>query len=136
VIKKTGVFCLVLACVSALLWQAVKGGKTRPEKAITFTEFIREIEDGKLKSVSIRNGVDVLGTYKDNSPELHTLIPVNYIEIYRILRDSGVEIEIKEANGGSWVSVLINASPFMLLLAFWVFMMRQMQGRRPPLNAA
>jgi len=37
-----------------------------------------------------------------------------------------------EQSGGGWVSVLINASPFLLLLAFWVFMMRQMQNRRPP----
>jgi len=113
--------------VSVLLWQVVKGGKTRPETTITFTEFIREVEDGKLKSVSIRDGVEVRGRYKNSSPELHTLIPANYVEIYKILRDSGVEIEI-EQSGGSWVSGLINASPFLLLLAFWVFMMRQMRG--------
>ena len=133
-IKKTGVFWVVLACVLVLLWQVVKSGKSRPETNITFTEFIREVEGGKLKSVSIRDGVEVRGRHKDNSPELHTLIPANYVEIYKILRDSGVEIEI-EQSGGGWVSVLINASPFLLLLAFWIFMMRQMQNRRPPPTA-
>ena len=130
-VKRTGVFWVVLACVSVLLWQVVKSGKGRPEANITFTEFIREVEDGKLKSVSIRDGVEVRGRYKNSSSELRTLIPANYVEIYKILRDSGVEIEI-EQSGGGWVSVLINASPFLLLLAFWVFMMRQMQNRRPP----
>ncbi len=130
-IKRTGVFWIVLAGVSVLLWQVVKSGKSRPETNINFTEFMREVENGKIKSVSIRNGIDVRGSYKDNSPELRTLIPANYVEIYKILRDSGVEIEI-EQSGGGWVSVLINASPFLLLLAFWVFMMRQMQNRRPP----
>ena len=129
--KKTSVFWIVLACVSVLLWQVVKGGKTRPETTLTFTEFIREVEDGKLKSVSIRDGVEVRGRYKDNRPELRTLIPANYVEIYKILRDGGVDIEI-EQGGRSWVSVLINSSPFLVLLAFWIFMMRQMQNRRPP----
>ena len=130
--KRTGVFWVVLACVSVLLWQVVKEvGATRPETNISFSKFIRQVEDGKLKSVSIRDGVEVRGRYKDNSAELRTLIPANYVEIYKILRDSGVEIEI-EQSGGGWVSVLIRASPFLLLLAFWVFMMRQMQNRRPP----
>ena len=129
--KRTGVFWVVLACVSVLLWQVVKVGATRPETNISFSKFIRQLEDGKLKSVSIRDGVEVRGRYKDNGAELRTLIPANYVEIYKILRDSGVEIEI-EQSGGGWVSVLISASPFLLLLAFWVFMMRQMQNRRPP----
>ena len=130
-------FWLVIACVAlVVLWQVMKASKNRPDKAITFTEFIREVEAGKLKSVSISDEVEVRGAYKDNSPALHTLIPANYVEIYKILRDHGVEIEIKEKRGASWVSVLINASPFLLLLAFWVFTMLRMQGRRPPPPAA
>ena len=130
-------FWLVIACVAlVLIWQVVKSGKNRPDKAITFTEFIREVEAGKLKSVSISDEVEVRGAYKDNSPALHTLIPANYVEIYKILRDHGVEIEIKEKRGAGWVAVLINASPFLLLLAFWVFMMRQMKGGLQPPPAA
>ena len=127
-------FWLVIACVAlVLLWQVVKAGKSHPSKTITFTEFIREVEAGKLKSVSISEGIEVRGEYKDNSPALQTLIPANYMEIYKILQDHAVEIDIK-AEGRGWVSVLINASPFLLLLGFWVFMMRQMKGglRLPP----
>ena len=137
-INKTGVFWVLLACVLVLLWQVVKSGKSRPETNITFTEFIREVEGGKLKSVSIRDGVEVRGRHKDNSPELHTLIPANYVDIYKILQDHSVDIEIREDSGTGWVSVLINASPFLLLLAFWVFMMLQMKGGRksgPPTAA-
>jgi cell division protease FtsH len=114
--------------VLVLLWQVVRAAKTRPDKAISFTEFVSDVEAGKVKKVSISNGVDVKGSYKDNSADLHTLIPANYPDIYKILQDKGVEIEIKEASGSGWVSVLINASPFILLLAFWIFMMRQMQS--------
>jgi cell division protease FtsH len=37
-------------------------------------------------------------------------------------------MEFKEPNSGNWISLLVNASPFILLLAFWIFMMRQMQS--------
>ncbi|HTM47063.1 MAG TPA: ATP-dependent zinc metalloprotease FtsH [Bryobacteraceae bacterium] len=125
---KTGIFWVILACVLVLLWQVVKAAKTRPERNITFTEFISDVEAGKIKKVSISSGMDVKGTYKDNSADLHTLIPANYPEIYKLLQEKGVDIDIKEAGGAGWVSVLINASPFILLLAFWIFMMRQMQS--------
>ena len=135
---KAGVFWIVLACVLVLGWQVVKSGRSRPEKTIIFTDFIREVEAGKLRKVTISGGTHVEGEYKDNGPSLHTLIPAHYVDIYKILQDHNVDIEIREESGKGWVSVLINASPFILLLAFWVFMMRQMPKdmRRGPPSAA
>ena len=75
---KTGIFWVILACVLVLLWNVVKAAKNRPDKAISFTEFVADVDAGKVKKVSISNGMDVKGTYKDNSADLHTLIPANY----------------------------------------------------------
>ena len=134
---KTGAFWIVLACVLVLGWQVVKSGRSRPEKTIIFTDFIREVEAGKVRKVTI-SGTHVEGEYKDNGPSLHTLIPAHYVDIYKILQDHNVDIEIRAESEKGWVSVLINASPFILLLAFWVFMMRQMPKdmRRGPPSAA
>src|SRR5918996_383849 len=65
--------------------------------------------------------------FKDESG-LRTLIPTNYPDVYKLLQDKNVTVDIKEANSSHWVSMLINAIPFVLLLAFWIFMMRQMQS--------
>ena len=137
---KTGAFWIVLACVLVLGWQVVKSGRSRPEKTIIFTDFIREVEAGKVRKVTISGGTHVEGEYKDNGPALHTLIPERYVAIYKILQDHSVDIEIREDSDRGWVSVLINASPFILLLTFWGFMMRQVpkigeavrQERRDP----
>src|SRR5207247_1179285 len=88
---KTGVFWVVLACVLALGWQVVKSGRSRPEKTIIFTDFIREIEAGKVRKVTIGGGTHVEGEYNDNSPALHTLIPARYDDIYKILQDHNVD---------------------------------------------
>ena len=37
-------------------------------------------------------------------------------------------IQVKEASSGSWITLLVQASPFLLLIGFWIFMMRQMQS--------
>ena len=106
---KTGAFWIVLACVLVLGWQVVKSGRSRPEKTIIFTDFIREVEAGKVRKVTISDGTHVEGEYKDNGPSLHTLIPAHYVDIYKILQDHNVDIEIREESGKGWVSVLINA---------------------------
>ena len=56
-----------------------------------------------------------------------TSIP-NYPDLYNLLREKDVATEYKQADSGSWISLLVNASPFIVLLAFWIFMMRQMQS--------
>ena len=41
---KTGIFWVILACVLVLLWQVVRAAKTRPDKAISFTEFVADVD--------------------------------------------------------------------------------------------
>ncbi len=125
---KTGIFWIVLACVAVLLWQVVKNAKTRPEKNLSFTQLIQEIEEGRIKKVSISNGSEVKGLSSDGTVDIRSTIPGNYPEIYKLLQEKKVEVEIKEVGSSNWVSILINASPFILLLGFWIFMMRQMQS--------
>jgi cell division protease FtsH len=123
---KTAILWAVLICVAVLLWIVVRTGKARPEIPITFSRFLTDVEAGKVESVTIA-GTEVRGVYKDKTG-LRTLIPVNYPDVYKLLREKNVEVEIKEAGSSHWVSILINAIPFILLLAFWIFMMRQMQS--------
>jgi cell division protease FtsH len=122
---KTAIFWVVLICVAVLLWTVVKTGKSRPDRAINFSQFLAELD--KVKQVQI-SGTDVHGEYKDVNEGFHTQIPINYPDIYKMLQEKGVTMEFKEPNSNGWISLLVNASPFILLLAFWIFMMRQMQS--------
>jgi cell division protease FtsH len=124
---KTAIFWVVLICVAVLLWTVVRTGNHRTERQITFTEFLNQVEANKVKEVTI-SGNDVHGIYANENAGLHTLVPTNYPELYNRLQEHNVNVDIKEASNGGWVSLLVNASPFILLLAFWIFMMRQMQS--------
>ncbi|MBI1897154.1 MAG: ATP-dependent metallopeptidase FtsH/Yme1/Tma family protein [Acidobacteria bacterium] len=123
---KTAVLWIVLICVAVLLWIVVRTGSRGPEQQLSFTEFLNHVEQGKVKQVTI-SGNEVKGVYNDNS-RLRTIVPLNYPEFYKILREKNVAMDIREASSSHWVSILINAIPFVLLLAFWIFMMRQMQS--------
>ena len=124
---KTAIFWVVLICVAVLLWAVVRTGNTRKDQQLTFSQFLTEVESGRVKQVSIA-GNEVHGAFKDDASNFHTLIPTNYPDIYKAMRDKNVNVEIKDSSSSNWVSILINAIPFVLLLAFWIFMMRQMQS--------
>ena len=123
---KTAIFWVVLILVAVFLWQVVTRGQKRTEKDITFSDFMQQVEQGKIKKVTIA-GNDVHGTYSNEDSGFRTSIP-NYPDVYKLLLEKGVHTDYKQADSGNWISLLVNASPFILLLAFWIFMMRQMQS--------
>jgi len=125
---KTAIFWVVLICIVVLLWAVVRTGQSPREEQFTFTNFINEVEAGRIKKVVI-TGSEVKGEFREDSgKQLRTVVPLNYPDLYKLLRDKGVNVEIKEVSSGSLASILIQAIPFVLLLAFWIFMMRQMQS--------
>ena len=124
---KTAVFWVVLICVAVLLWTVVRTGRGKTQRAINFSQFLADVDAGKVKTVTF-NGTEVQGDYKDINEGFRTQVPINYPDLYKKLEDKSVTMDFKEQNSGNWISLLVNASPFILLLAFWIFMMRQMQS--------
>jgi len=124
---KTAIFWVVLICLAVLLWTIVRQGKHPAEEQIAFTDFLDQVKDKKIKEVNI-SGIEVHGMYQGGDHGFRTLIPANYPSVYDLLQQNGVKVEIKDTNSNPWFSLLVQASPFILLLAFWIFMMRQMQS--------
>jgi cell division protease FtsH len=124
---KTLIFWGVLACLVILLIAVVRTGQGRREQQITFTEFLTKVQEGQVKEVTITGG-EVHGSYQNPSLGLRTFIPLNYPDLYKQLQDHSVNVEIKDTSSGNWVSILVNLSPFIVIFAFWIFMMRQMQS--------
>ncbi len=124
---KTALFWVVLICVGVLLYAVVRSGRAGQEATLTFSTFMRDVADGKVKSVSIADQTDVHGAYNDGT-KFHTTLPANYEAVYDKLQATNVSVDVKSSGSSNWVAILVNAIPFILLLAFWIFMMRQMQS--------
>ena len=123
---KTAIFWVVLVCIAVLLWTVVKTNAGRQVSELSFTDFVKQVEAGRVVEVTI-SGTEVSGKLQGNT-EIRTVIPAGYDKIYDLLTEKNVVTRIKEPSSGNWVTILVNAVPFVLLLAFWIFMMRQMQS--------
>jgi cell division protease FtsH len=124
---KTAVFWVVIIMVVVLFWTVVHNTKSRPDAQLSYTQLMNDVNAGKIKSVTI-SGNDLHGNYKDDNQELRAVIPNVHQNLDDAMLAKGVDIHYNKEAGGGWVSILINAIPFVLLLAFWIFMMRQMQS--------
>ncbi|HPT27491.1 MAG TPA: ATP-dependent zinc metalloprotease FtsH [Bryobacteraceae bacterium] len=125
---RTAIFWVVLACLGVILVSVYRTSSGRQEQELSFTRFMDQVEAGRVKEVT-QTGMEVRGKYKDdNTTELHSTVPPNYPDLYKILREKGVNVTVKSADTGNWMAILINIVPFVLLIAFWIFMMRQMQS--------
>jgi cell division protease FtsH len=126
---KTLVLWLVIIMVVVMLWAVVRTGHNPHTTDLSFTDLMAQIDQGRVKSVTISSSDDLKGNYKDTSEELHSVVPSPaYQPLLEKLQAKGVNVTIQKETSGNWVSILINAIPFVLLLGFWIFMMRQMQS--------
>src|SRR5260370_8749127 len=124
---KTAVLWVVIIMVVVMLWAVVRTGRSRPDAQLSFTELMTQIEAGKVKSVTI-TGTDLHGNFAADNSDLHAVIPTNYQPLIDLMRAKGVDVKYQKESGNTLVSLLIQAIPFILLLGFWIFMMRQMQS--------
>ncbi len=123
---KTVVFWLVIVLAGVLLWQVVKGANAgAKEREINYSEFMSQVDQNNVSEVTVL-GTDVHGKFKSDKATFHVIVPPNYSEMYKPMRDHGVNITVKDAAGGSY-TWLINLLPFALLAALWFIMIRQMQ---------
>jgi cell division protease FtsH len=124
---KTAVFWVVMLCTAILLWQVVRTGKGPGEKQFNYSEFRQQVLEGRVSSVTVTNGAEVEGKLSDNTT-FKVTIPRGYEKILELLEEQKVVTSFQDSSTPAWASLLLNASPFLLLVVFWLFMMRQMQA--------
>jgi cell division protease FtsH len=126
-VKQILIWVFMAACL-VFLWQfVVKGTGAGQSKDISLTQLLNDADQGKVAEVTV-NGSEVTGKYRDGNVQFRTTIPANYPDMYKTLRDHGVNINIKDQNSNAWLGFLIQLAPFALLLGLWFFLLRQMQS--------
>jgi len=94
---------------------------------ISYSQFLNDVDQGRVRNVVI-SGQQIAGMYTDGGA-FQTFAPEDP-ELVKRLEERGVSITAKppaEA-GQSLIGMLVSWLPMFLILAVWIFFMRQMQG--------
>ena len=121
---KTVMLWLTILVALFLVWHVAQ--MTKKDIGINFTTFMADVEDGKVAEVTI-TGTDIRGKFTSSEP-FRTTAPAGYDKLVDALLAKKVPVNVQSAETPTWANMLISAAPFILLIGFWIFFMRQMQS--------
>jgi cell division protease FtsH len=116
---------MVISLVLILLFNMFNQPRVQ-EREMSYTEFMAQAENGAIAGVVIR-GQEISGT-DVNGLRFKTFAPQDG-DLIKTLRSHGVTIRAKPPAESPWyMTILVSWFPMILLIAVWIFFMRQMQG--------
>ncbi len=125
--RNFAVWVIILLVLVGLFSMFQNAGTPTVSRDLAYTQFISDLDQGRVRSVVI-SGQQIVANY-DNGSTYQTFAPEGS-DVVRRLEDRGVTITAKPAaeEGQSLLQTLLGWTPMLLILAVWIFFMRQMQG--------
>ncbi len=110
---------------------------------VSFDEYQRLLNDKKIESAVIKkndNNYEFQGKLRGNEPinvngrsfttdKITVFLPYTNLEdsYIKSLNDAGVKFSVEKDDGG-WMGPLLGAIPWILIIVFWILIMRRMQS--------
>src|SRR5215210_6680925 len=124
------IFWLFIVIGALLLYRVFGGTQGSAVKELSYDQVVAKIQDGSIQEMTVKQSqVDTIGK---NGEKWYTPIDGTNDQTKNYLLNLGAEKKVTTKNeaGGSnlfWTA-LITWAPFLLLIGFWIFMLRQMQS--------
>ena len=98
------------------------------EDTINYSEFIREVRSGRVQRVELA-GINITGVRSD-STQFRSVMPlIGDDQLLNDLFENDVDVTANEPEQRSiWTDLLLSIFPILIIVALFLFFMRQMQG--------
>ena len=121
---KTALLWLSLLVLMLAVW---KFSNTQPkETPLTFSDFMAQVEAGDIREATV-NGNEVKGK-RAAGDRFKTVIPRDYDRPIDQLLAKKVAVNVIDDQAPTFLTMFIAFGPYIVLIAIWVFFMRQMQA--------
>ncbi|TML82814.1 MAG: cell division protein FtsH, partial [Actinobacteria bacterium] len=99
-------------------------------KKFTYSTFITEVQGDNVKSAEFSPSKRSISFTENNGAKGTVHYPADQAvpQLTTLMEDHGVNFDSKGTGGFSWIGILVSMLPFVILIAFWIFLMNQVQG--------
>ncbi|MFQ5537415.1 MAG: ATP-dependent zinc metalloprotease FtsH [Gemmatimonadota bacterium] len=132
-LSKTAAFWMLMALVALMAVQFMRG-QDRAALELSYTEFLSQLRSGNLHEVTIIQhrveGEFTSAVQRDGQDYVRfiTMLPADPSpELLSEMEQQGVTIKARDPQTG-WGTFLIGVLPWLLFIAFWIWIFRTMQG--------
>ena len=132
---RTLFFWLFMLLLAVVLW---KMSSTRPDSGrrdeLNYSDFMQQVDKNNVASAQLLMGQStsrVRGALREPGKQYSTTVPKEVIpDLTERLRKQGVPVTVSEAKDSTFVSAIFNFAPLVLLVFFWIFMMKRFRDRQ------
>jgi cell division protease FtsH len=121
-----GIFIWLLIVMMAILLINLVTTPQKTENEVKFSEFIAKVDAGEVQEVTIQER-EISGRYTDGKK--FKTYSADYPDLVGLLKDKGVAITAMPPKGPPWYEYFLSwGLPLIIIVAIWIFFMRQMQS--------
>lgn len=126
---KNLILWLVIAVVLFSVAQGINPGSNE-QRVYSYSEFVRDVNRGDIREVTINESQRTIEGVRRSGEAFRTIKPGQDPELLNELLSQGnVQVRFQEPESRSLLgTIFISWFPMLLLIAVWIFFMRQMQG--------
>ena len=134
-ISRAALIWILLALMSALAFQFMRESDQRAPHELSLSDLHRQLENENVLDVTFHGETRLEGELRNtitvDDREVHefvtALVPGDAANLAELLRARDVEVTAKP-QGGSWWGPVLGALPWLLLIGFWIWIIRSMQS--------
>ncbi|MGV8940823.1 MAG: ATP-dependent zinc metalloprotease FtsH [Lysobacter sp.] len=117
---------VIVAVVLMVVFQAFGPRTAGPAGPLDYDQFVQQVQADRIEQVKIaEDRTTITGKRKDGST--FTTVSPGDKDLVNDLLQHKVKIEQVPPGGPSFWSIVLNFLPILLIIAFWIFVMKQMQ---------
>ena len=126
--QKLAIWVAILVLLAAIFNLFNNPAQSQRGKEITYSEFLNAVDEGKVAEVTLA-GSRIQGTMRDGAAAFSTYAPQDPTLVER-LQKKNINFRARPSDDDvpSIMSMLLSWFPMLLLIAVWIFFMRQMQS--------
>ncbi|CAN5210455.1 ATP-dependent zinc metalloprotease FtsH [soil metagenome] len=128
---RSALFPLIIIVVLVYLAsQTLLPGRSEQRK-MTYSEAIAEVRNGGVNEAVFdprQQSITVTLTGERGKAKVNYPTPQSATDFQNLLERDNVRFDSKGTGSSPWWSLIISVLPFVILIAFWIFLMNQVQG--------
>ncbi len=127
---RSALFPLIIIVVLVYLASQVLLPGRAEQKKISYSQLIDKVDAGAVNEVLFTpTRQQITAELVDGSKvKVNYPTPQSATDFQRRLEKQGIQFDSKGTGSSAWWSLLISVLPFVILIAFWIFLMNQVQG--------
>jgi cell division protease FtsH len=133
---RTLTFWLLMIVLAAALWRLrTSSWSDKPAHSISYSDFMARVDNKNIRTAKLslaQNTAKVSGAFLAPAAQTYSAtVPRDTVPVLTdTLRTRGVRVEVSEARDGNRMDFIAMFGPIVLLVGFWIFMMKQRQFKK------